>query len=545
MGKISHNLFLREWKFKPMRYILLLLLSCSFGLNTLEAQKKESRTGAQKLQMAEFFIDQLYVDSVDNNSLVEAAIRGMLSSLDPHSTYSTPEEVKAFEESMKGEFDGIGIQYRMLNDTLYVIRALDGGPSKAAGIRAGDQIIAVNDSSIVGSQITNKDITELLRGPRKSKVSLKIYRNHAPMTLLVERNKIPINTISAAYMLNPTTGYINLESFNTNSHKEFVSALKGLKQEGMQELILDVRGNSGGLLNIAVDIADEFLNAKERIVYAQGKRVDLGSFYATGSGKFKNGRLIILQDEFSASASEILSGAIQDWDRGLIIGRRSFGKGLVQRPIDLFDGSMMRLTIARYYTPSGRYIQKPYTKGADSQLQYRMEVLSRLDRGELVHPDSILVVDSLSYKTLVKGRSVYGGGGIMPDVFIPVDSVLLSPLFKGLSQPNALNSLFDYIHAQRSVILEAYPLEDFVDNYAVPVELIDQIRQTLLAGSKSTEVVDNKSRVDEFIATWLKSLIARDLYGDLAYFMVRNKSDQGVLKSLEVLGSGQYDLYLN
>ena len=529
-----------------MRYLFLLLFSGIITTYSVEAQEKASRAAAQKLHMAEFFIDQLYVDSVDENALVEAGIRGMLSNLDPHSTYSTPEEVKALQESIKGEFVGIGIQYRMQNDTLYVIRALDGGPSKKAGIMDGDQIIAANGQPIVGSHITTKDISDLLRGPRKSKVELTLFRGGQPLLLSIERNTIPINTIPAAYMLTPAVGYINLESFNTNSHVEFISALKALKKKGLKDLILDLRGNSGGLLNIAVDISNEFLKAKERIVYAQGKRVDLGSFYATGSGKFKDGRLIILQDEYSASASEILSGAIQDWDRGLILGRRSFGKGLVQRPVDLLDGSMIRLTIARYYTPSGRHIQKPYAKGSDNQLKYRMELLDRLDRGELVHPDSIMVVDSLSFRTLVKGRSVYGGGGIMPDIFIPVDSVLLSPVFRGLNQPDILSPLFSFIHNQRTTILSSYDSARFIESYVVPEDLTVSIRKALMKGYKDTtdSQVDILS-VDKFINSWLKSLIARDLYGDLVYYQVRNKTDQGVLKSLEVLNSDTYSAELN
>lgn len=529
-----------------MKYLFLLLLCSIITTNSLEAQEKASRAAAQKLHMAEFFIDQLYVDSVDENALVEAGIRGMLSNLDPHSTYSTPEEVKALQESIKGEFVGIGIQYRILNDTLYVVKALDGGPSQKAGIMAGDQIIAANGQLIVGSGITTKYISDLLRGPRKSKIDLTLHRDGQSRVLAVERNKIPIITVPAAYMLTPTVGYINLESFNTNSHSEFEAALKDLKKQGLKDLVLDLRGNSGGLLNIAVDIANEFLNAKERIVYAQGKRVDLGSFYATGSGKFKDGRLIILQDEYSASASEILSGAIQDWDRGLILGRRSFGKGLVQRPIDLLDGSMIRLTIARYYTPSGRYIQKPYAKGSDNQFKYRMELLDRLDRGELVHPDSVMVVDSLSFRTLVKGRSVYGGGGIMPDIFIPVDSVLLSPVFRGLSQPNILNPLFNFIHNQRTTILSSYDSARFIESYVVPEDLTVSIRKALMKGHKDrTDFQMDILSVDRFISSWLKSLMARDLYGDIVYYKVRNKTDQAVLKSIEVLNSDVYSQELN
>lgn len=529
-----------------MKYLFLLLLCSIITTNSLEAQEKASRAAAQKLHMAEFFIDQLYVDSVDENALVEAGIRGMLSNLDPHSTYSTPEEVKALQESIKGEFVGIGIQYRILNDTLYVVKALDGGPSQKAGIMAGDQIIAANGQLIVGSGITSKYISDLLRGPRKSKINLTLHRDGQSRVLAVERNKIPIITVPAAYMLTPTVGYINLESFNTNSHSEFEAALKDLKKQGLKDLVLDLRGNSGGLLNIAVDIANEFLNAKERIVYAQGRRVDLGSFYATGSGKFKDGRLIILQDEYSASASEILSGAIQDWDRGLILGRRSFGKGLVQRPIDLLDGSMIRLTIARYYTPSGRYIQKPYAKGSDNQFKYRMELLERLDRGELVHPDSVMVVDSLSFRTLVKGRSVYGGGGIMPDIFIPVDSALLSPVFRGLNQPNILSPLFKFIHKQRSNILSSYDSARFIESYVVPEDLTINIRKALMKGDKDrTDSQVDILSVDRFISSWLKSLIARDLYGDIVYYKVRNKTDQAVLKSIEVLSSDVYSLELN
>ena len=517
-----------------MKKIIVLLTLCGILTNTT-AQNKEF-SSAHKLQAAEYLIHNLYVDSLNENTLVEAAIRGMISSLDPHSSYSTPEEVKLFKESVAGEFVGIGIQYQFYKDTLYVIKTIKDGPSQKAGVKAGDRIITINGEA-TPKNVAISDVSALLRGPKGSKVEVGVLReeNTQLIPITIKRDKIPVESLMASYMITPEIGYINLNQFGRHSHEEFLKALKDLKKQKMASLILDLRGNSGGLLNISVDIANEFLNAKERIVYANGQSVDLGSFYAKGDGKFKDGKLIILQDEASASASEILAGAIQDWDRGLIIGRRSFGKGLVQRPLDLPDGSMIRLTIARYYTPSGRYIQKPYEKGADGQRNYRHEILERLDRGELIQADSIHQIDSLQFHTLNKGRMVYGGGGIMPDVFMPIDSIYLDKEFQKVSRNDLFQTTYlSYITQNQTKIRSEYNEDEFISSYKVPTDMLQKIMGDV-----------NREDIQDEIERILKALIGRSIYSDDLYYKINNETDPVILKAISILQSDQYEKFLN
>src|SRR5574344_923346 len=367
---------------------------------------------SRKLQMAQFAITNLYVDKVDENKLVEEAIIKMLAQLDPHSTYSDAQEVKKMNEPLVGNFEGIGVQFNMVEDTLFVIQPVSNGPSEKVGILAGDRIVAVNDTAIAGVKMSTEDIMSRLRGPKDSKVNLTIVRRGIkdPLHFKVVRDKIPIYSLDASYMIQPKTGYIRINRFGATTAEEFNKSLKELQKKGMKDLILDLQGNGGGYLNAAIDLANEFLGQKELIVYTEGRAARRSDFFAKG-GNFRNGRLVVLVDEYSASASEIVAGAIQDWDRGVLVGRRTFGKGLVQRPIDLPDGSMIRLTVARYYTPSGRCIQKPY----ESIEQYNRDLIERYNRGEMQSADSIHFPDSLKTKTLKKGRIVYGGGGIMPD----------------------------------------------------------------------------------------------------------------------------------
>lgn len=512
-----------------MKKNILLLILCWIGY-TASAQNKDF-SYAKKLQTAEYLIQKLYVDSLDEKSLVESAIRGMLSTLDPHSSYSTPEEVKSFKESMEGEFVGIGIQYQMLNDTIYVVKVTPDGPAAKAGLLPGDRIVKVNNTPLLlGQSVSN--VSKLFRGTKGSRLTVSILRGSAPQEqiLAIKRNAVPVQTLLSSYMLTSQIGYIQLSQFGKYTHVEFLRALKQLENQNMTSLILDLRGNSGGLLNIAIDIANEFLRAKERIVYAKGKNVDLGSFYAKGSGQFKQGRLVILQDEASASASEILAGAIQDWDRGLIIGRRSFGKGLVQRPIDLQDGSMIRLTIARYYTPSGRYIQRPYEKGSVGQKNYRKDLLERLDRGELIHADSIHQVDSLQFYTLKNHRLVYGGGGIMPDVFVPVNSLYLDDAFQAVLRNNTYQQTYLYYLAEhRNALLETYTKEQFIESYAVPAWVIKKIV------GKNT-----RQDINQEVNRILKALISKSLFGDETYYRLLNNGDAVIKKAVEIIESGRY-----
>jgi len=343
----------------------------------------------RKLQMAEFAISNLYVDSVNEKKLVEDAIQGMLTQLDPHSTYATAEEVKKLNEPLQGNFEGIGVQFNMAQDTLLIIQPVSNGPSEKVGIMAGDRIITVNDSIIAGVKMSTEDIMGRLRGAKGTTVKLGILRRGIKDMLYftVVRDKIPVHSLDASYIIKPGIGYIRINSFGATTSKEFDQAITLLQKKGMKDLILDLQGNGGGYLNAAIDLANEFLSQHSLIVYTEGTRSPKSQFFAQGNGKLQQGKLIVLTDDYTASAAEIVTGAIQDWDRGLVVGRRTFGKGLVQRPIDLPDGSMIRLTIARYYTPSGRCIQKPYTKGKEED--YEMDLINRYNKGQMIHADSI------------------------------------------------------------------------------------------------------------------------------------------------------------
>ena len=522
-----------------MKKTTLLSLLLSFLFSSVIAQDKGEIPISRKLQMAEFLINKLYVDTLDEGKLVEAAIQGMLTELDPHSTYSDPEEVKQFKESIEGQFEGVGIQYQIVQDTLFVIQTISNGPSEKAGVLAGDRIIKVDDTPIAGVNLPTSKIMKLLRGPRKSIVNITVLRRgeSTPFTFDIKRDKIPVETIEASHLLNKEVGYIRLNQFGKNSSAEFTEQLKVLKKRGMLKLILDLRGNSGGYLEAAVEIANHFLEAKQEIVSAKGARVDVGDFKAVGHGLFPDNELVILIDEFSASASEIVAGAVQDWDRGVIIGRRSFGKGLVQRPIDLFDGSMIRLTVARYYTPSGRSIQKPYVKGVDQRKEYRMDLINRIEKGELVSQDSIQLVDSLKYHTLLRNRPVYAGGGIMPDLFIPVDTLSVNDYFREVLRSGVLmESSIHYIEKYGDELKERYLTStEFVRDFKVDNELLSAVEDSSLTSS-----IENKLASRPQVKRYLKAFVARDLWGLNAFYEVFNQDDPVVLKALEVLDDRSY-----
>ena len=385
---------------------------------TAQAQKPNNEA-LRKLQMAEFAITNLYVDKVDEDKLVEEAIIKMLAQLDPHSTYNDDEEVKKMNEPLQGNFEGIGVQFQMIEDTLLVIQPVSNGPSEKVGILAGDRIVAVNDSAIAGVKMSTEDIMSRLRGPKDSEVKLTIVRRGVDDQLYftVKRDKIPILSLDASYMIQPKTGYIRINRFGATTAEEFAVALKSLQKKGMKDLILDLEENGGGYLMSAVQIANEFLRRNDLIVYTKGRNTQKQEYRAQGDGKLLDGKVIVLINEYTASAAEIVTGAIQDQDRGEVVGRRSFGKGLVQREMPLGDGSAVRLTVARYYTPSGRSIQKPYEDKAEN---YFNEFEKRFESGELYEKDKTKIADSLKFKTK-KGRTVYGGGGIIPDVFVPFE----------------------------------------------------------------------------------------------------------------------------
>lgn len=512
---------------------ILLTFGCLLSSNLLFSQSNQA---TRKLQMAEFAISRLYVDEVNENKLVEKAITSMLEELDPHSTYTNAEEAKKMNEPLQGGFEGIGVQFQMMEDTLLVVQPVSGGPSEKVGILAGDRITAVEDTLIAGVKMSTEEIMSRLRGPKGSVVNLTIIRRgvNEPLIFKVKRDKIPIFSLDASYMIAPNTGYIRLNRFAANTVEEFQAALSKLQENGMKDLILDLQGNGGGYLNAAIDLANEFLPQKSLIVYTEGKASKRSDFYAKGNGKFLEGKLVVLVDEYSASASEIVSGAIQDWDRGTIVGRRTFGKGLVQRPIDLPDGSMIRLTIARYYTPAGRCIQKPYEQGEGED--YDNDLAKRLAHGELMHADSIHLPDSLMFKTKRLGRTVYGGGGIMPDYFVPIDTTLYSDYHRDLvAKGVVIKTTLNYIDKHRKSLTKNYrKFEEFNRKFEVGDELLSNLRKEgENSGVPFKEEEYNLSL--PLIKAQLKALIARDIWEMNEYYQVMNQTDNVVQQALKII----------
>lgn len=516
------------------RYIYLSLL-CFFSFLPLSAQLK-SDSPLRKLQLAEMAITNFYVDSVNEQKLSEDAIRGMLKGLDPHSTYTDAKETKAMNEPLQGDFEGIGVQFNMIEDTLVVIQPIVNGPSQKVGILAGDRIVSVNDSTIAGVKMPRIDIMKMLRGKKGTKVKLGIVRRGVSniLTFVVTRDKIPVHTLNAAYMIRPGVGYICLESFGMKTHEEFMDAVRGLEKQGMKSLILDLQDNGGGYLQAAVQIANEFLKDNEMIVYTEGRNVRRQNYKAIGNGRLQKIRVYVLVNEFTASAAEIVTGAIQDNDRGTVVGRRTFGKGLVQRPFDFPDGSMMRLTIAHYYTPSGRCIQKPYKKG--DLKDYEMDLEKRLKHGELTNPDSIHFDSSQKFYTLRNHRVVYGGGGIMPDYFVPLDTTKYTKYHRLLAAKNIImNAYLKYVDANRTTLKDLYKSFDtFNKNYVVPQSLLD----TIIAEGKK-EKVEPKDKAEltatiPYIKVQLKALVARDLWDMNEYYRVWNEQSDIVNKAVKL-----------
>lgn len=518
-----------------MKYRCLITWLCVlFALSAGAQSNKLLNSPSRKLQLAEFAIANLYVDEVNEGKLVEDAIVSMLKELDPHSTYSNPEEVRELNEPLQGNFDGIGIQFNMATDTLFVIQPVSGGPSEKVGILAGDRIIEVNDTVIAGVKMSTDDVMRRLRGKRGTKVNVKVMRRGVKELLpfTITRDKIPVYSLDASYMVNDRIGYIRINRFGATTGKEFVDALHRLQKMGMKDLILDLQGNGGGYLNAAIEVVNQFLGKKQLIVYTEGRRNPRAEFDAEGNGDFLDGRLVVLVDEFSASASEIVTGAIQDWDRGVVVGRRTFGKGLVQRPIDLPDGSMIRLTVARYYTPSGRCIQKPY----ESIEQYNRDLIDRYNRGEMLSADSIHFPDSLKYKTLRLERTVYGGGGIMPDYFVPVDTTMYTDYYLALRDKGAIvQQNLKWVDARRTEWLKKYKdFRHFDREFEVTSEMLDELKalgETLGVVYKEKEY----QLAMPLIKAQLKALIARDLWDMNEYFQVINRLSDSMNKAIELL----------
>lgn len=566
-------------------FFLFLFLNLSAQTNSDDYRKNSEKMNTV-LQLIKFG----YVDSVSLNKYVEKGVVEMLKELDPHTAYISTEEVERTNEPLVGNFEGVGIQFQILKDTIIVASVINGGPSEKVGILAGDKIVKIDTLEAVGKHLVNKWVFDHLRGKKGTTVVIQIMRRGSsePLTFTIIRDKIPINSIDAYYMVAPEVGYIKLDRFAQTTMDEFRKAIAVLKINGMKHLIFDLRGNGGGYLGTAIDLSDEFLPAEKQIVYTEGSSSPIQRYYATAKGEFENGRLVILIDEGSASASEIVSGAVQDWDRGILIGRRSFGKGLVQKPYTLNDGSVIRLTTARYHTPTGRCIQKPYVDGLDD---YYLDFSKRMKHGEFLNADSIKFPDSLKYFTPSK-RVVYGGGGIMPDIFIPMDTNKLSSYYTNLFRKGVFNNfVMQYLDANRKQLKEKYPSSvDFIKSYNVEQSLLDELyafgakegvtdsstfnfsemmnafilvsKDTMNKILNSSDAISNPSKSIQFITAFneyvtkennrkndpklaletlkyiklqMKFLLARNLYDFSAGLQIWAEVDDAYLKALQVI----------
>lgn len=573
------------------KVILFLLAIQAFSLFAQKGNEDVLKMSNIKATQTLGMIDYFYVDTTDLNKICEKGIEAMLKELDPHSVFIDKDEVAKMNEPLVGNFDGIGVSFQLLDDTIHVVDVISGGPSEKVGVLAGDKIVKVDDIPATGDTIKNDWVFKHLRGKKGTKVSVSVIRGKSktPIVFEIKRDKIPINSIDTWFMIDKEIGYIRLNRFAQSSNEEMVQAITELQSEGMQSLILDLRGNGGGYLNVAVDICDQFLSGDKLIVYTKGAKSPRQELKAQKKGLFEQGRLVIMVDESSASASEILSGAVQDWDRGVIVGRRTFGKGLVQRPFDMYDGSQIRLTTSRYYTPSGRCIQKPYDAGVE---EYQMDYYNRLSHGELLSADSVHFADSLRCFTS-GNRLVYGGGGIMPDVFVPIDTMRASDYMinlrsKGLFNSFALNwteenreqflkkaptydkfskeyekmnvlSEFEKYAEQEGVSRNAIKKEwvnimvsdylkkemsdstarsyesysDYAESLISDDKMLKEIMQKAKEEDKKNDLINKES--DKYIASTIKALIARNLYGVKYYYMTTFENDRELKEAIDVL----------
>lgn len=573
------------------KVILFLLAIQAFSLFAQKGNEDVLKMSNIKATQTLGMIDYFYVDTTDLNRICEKGIEAMLKELDPHSVFIDKDEVAKMNEPLVGNFDGIGVSFQLLDDTIHVVDVISGGPSEKVGVLAGDKIVKVDDMPATGDTIKNDWVFKHLRGKKGTKVSVSVIRGKSktPIVFEIKRDKIPINSIDTWFMIDKEIGYIRLNRFAQSSNEEMVQAITELQSEGMQSLILDLRGNGGGYLNVAVDICDQFLSGDKLIVYTKGAKSPRQELKAQKKGLFEQGRLVIMVDESSASASEILSGAVQDWDRGVIVGRRTFGKGLVQRPFDMYDGSQIRLTTSRYYTPSGRCIQKPYDAGVE---EYQMDYYNRLSHGELLSADSVHFADSLRCFTS-GNRLVYGGGGIMPDVFVPIDTMRASDYMinlrsKGLFNSFALNwteenreqflkkaptydkfskeyekmnvlSEFEKYAGQEGVSRNAIKKEwvnimvsdylkkemsdstarsyesysDYAESLISDDKMLKEIMQKAKEEDKKNDLINKES--DKYIASTIKALIARNLYGVKYYYMTTFENDRELKEAIDVL----------
>lgn len=575
----------------------------SFLLINLVAfsQQDSLRIATNKTGQTLALINYFYVDTANLDIIADKGIEAMLKELDPHSIFITKDEVKKMNEPLEGNFDGIGVSFQFMNDSIHVVEVISDGPAEKVGMLAGDIIIKVDDDVATGDTIKNDWVFKHLRGEKGTKVKVTVKRagRKEPIVFTITRDKIPLHSIDTWFMVDEQIGYVRLSRFAQTSTDEFIQAVKELQKEGMKDLIFDLRSNGGGYLNIAFEIGDHFLSGNKMIVYTEGVKSPKQTYDATRKGLFEEGRLIILVDEYSASASEIVSGAVQDWDRGIILGRRTFGKGLVQRPFTLEDKSQIRLTTSRYYTPSGRCIQKPYDEGVEA---YKNDYAQRYKHGEMTNADSIHFADSLKYKTN-KGRTVYGGGGIMPDIFIPMDTSRASDYLINLRSKSLFNNFaLNWVEENRENFLKKAPefsnfskeydnlnlLKDFeayaekegvtkneikkewvnqivmdylkneindsnaanyqsYEEYAKKLtakeNLVKEIIEKAKAEDKKAENLNKESEI--YIATTLKALIARNLYGTKYFYMCTSETDDELQKAIEILKNGEYEKIIN
>lgn len=520
---------------KPTSGFFICLLASTLTAFSLFAQSQSTIKYDALLQMIRF----AYVDTVNEEQLTEEAIKAVLKKLDPHSVYIPANELKEMNEPLVGKFEGVGIQFNIFEDTILVTQTIAGGPSEKLGIRAGDRIIRIDNENVAGVKMTNNGVMKRLRGDKGTKVKVEIARRNEAGVLefMITRDRIPIYSVDAAYMADLETGYIKISRFADATVEEFKKALVELQAAGMKNLILDLSGNGGGYLNRAVELADEFLSAGKLIVYTEGLNNPKEEMSASNTGNFEKGKLVVIIDEYSASASEIVSGAIQDHDRGLIIGRRSFAKGLVQKPMPLTDGSAVRLTIARYHTPSGRCIQKPYEKGDE----YDDDISNRMKRGELYHADSIKFVDSLAFKTS-GGRTVYGGGGIMPDVFVPLDTSYSSKYLGELQRKSVLFEFaLSHTDRNRNNLLQTYPnVQVFKKDFDISEDLLGEF---LAFAEKKGVSLDSAGYATSkpWIKSQIRALIARDLWDLEAYFQIINERNDFYTTALKSLYDKTFD----
>lgn len=527
-----------------MKHILISCLlsftfiACSFGQRKVDP-------GFEKVARVMTLIERLYVDTINTDKLAEETIIAMLDRLDPHSSYFNAEEVKGKTESLQGHFDGIGIQFNMLTDTLYVVQVLSGGPSEKVGLMAGDKIITVDDTLISGVKMKTSDVMSRLKGPKGTVVNIEVKRGKSEKLIpfRIIRDKIPTFSIDAAYMLDKETGYIRIDRFASTTYDEFAEACEKLHKQGMKSLVLDLQGNGGGYMHTAVYVTNEFLKRGNLITYTEGAHAKRENYAASRKGDMIDERVVVLVDESSASASEILAGALQDWDRGVVVGRRTFGKGLVQRPLPLGDGSEIHLTVSRYYTPSGRSIQKPYEKG-DAE-SYNKDLITRYNHGELMNADSIHFPDSLKFTTLVTQRTVYGGGGIMPDYFIPLDTARFGEFHRVLLATGTVNKyILDLIDNNRKSYQSRYKdFKAFDAQFVVTNSMVEdlfKVYEKERANDESLPEYNDEAKAPllaekSLLKTQVKALIARDLWEMSEYYQVMNKQNESVVKALEII----------